>query len=97
MSEQLIQFESFARDCEYLNNENDIFAECLHKENLNESCIEGGCPRVMLASLADVLELDPDSYAEQAASFTEELARGDDKEDLLPCDKGNDLVVWNGK
>ena len=96
MSEQLLSFESFARGCEHQNEEEDVYdvyTECLHPENLNENCIECCCPLVVLARLADVRRLDPDSYKSEAAAFVEELAMGANEEDLLPCDKGSDLVI----
>lgn len=93
MSEQLLSFEVFARDCEHQNEENDVLAECLHKKNYKDNCIESYCPLVKLASLADVRRLDPDNYESESAAFADELARGEDEDDLLPCDKGSDLVI----
>ncbi len=94
MSIKLLSFESFAKDCDYQNKRNDTYAECLHDENKNDNCIECCCPLVRLASLADVRELDPDNYEQQASSFVEELLTGWDEDNLFPCDKGDDLVVW---
>lgn len=95
MSKKIISFEIFSRECEHQNDKNDIYAECLHHENHGENCIESGCPLIGLASLADVKRLDPDSYKEEAMAFSEELGRGEDEEELLPCDKGSDLVIYN--
>ncbi len=93
MSEQIISFESFAKECEHLNEENEDFAECLHKDNYKENCIEGVCPLCRLASLEDLKTLDPELYEEEKRSFAKELADGEDESELLPCDYGADWVV----
>ncbi len=94
MSEQLLPFESFAHECEYINSDNDISYSCNHTENNGENCIPGSCPLCRHASLKDLKKHDPGYlYLEYLEDFKEELSMGEAEDELLCADVGEEWVI----